>query len=100
MSGNPYLKDITKHEQIFAKELDKLLTKAVQAKDAQKKADKLSNSSTKTPPKPVEKVFEMALAKAEKSLPKKIRGLRYQTLPELRTKRRLLDREGRGDGLV
>lgn len=86
MSSNPYLKDITKHEQIFAKELDKLLTKAVQAKDVQKKADKLTNSSTKTPPKPVEKVFETALAKAMKSLPKKYAGLDIRPYPSYEQK--------------
>ena len=75
MGANPYLKDIQKHEKLYSAELGKHLTKCLRAKDIQKKADALTNSSTKTPPKPVLKVFETALSKSLKSLPKKYSGL-------------------------
>lgn len=75
MATNPYRSDILKHEKIFATQINKILTKALQAKDVQKKADALTNSSTNTAPKPVMKVFETALSKAMKSLPRKYEGL-------------------------
>jgi len=46
----------------------------------------ITNSSTKTPPKPVEKVFEEALAKAMKSLPKKYAGLDIRPYPSYEQK--------------
>lgn len=77
MGANPYLKDIEKHEKLYSAELGKHLTKILRAKDVQKKADALTNSSSagKVPPKPILKVFETALDKALKSLPRKYGGL-------------------------
>ncbi len=76
MANNPYAADIKKAEKAYAEEVGKLLTTALRAKDVQKKADALTNSSAKKPPKEVVKVFDTALKTAQRKLPSKYRGLK------------------------
>ena len=86
MAQNPFQNDIAKHEKLFATELDKLLTKAVRAKDVQKKADALTDQSTSKIPKPIQKVFDQALDKAVAGLPKKYQGLDIRVYPSFEMK--------------
>ena len=76
MADNPYAAYVKKAEKTYSAELGKLLTTALRAKDVQKKADAKTNSSSKTPPKEVVKIFETALKAALKKLPAKYSGLK------------------------
>ncbi|MEO0766676.1 MAG: LysM peptidoglycan-binding domain-containing protein [Pseudomonadota bacterium] len=76
MAANPLASQMKKEEQLFAAEIANSVNKALQSKDTQKKADAATNSSTRTPPRPVIAVFDAVLAKEQKRIAKQYAGLK------------------------
>lgn len=81
MPNSPFAAQIEKEEVLYTKEITAALTKAIRAKDVQKKADALTSQSTRTPPKEVKAVFEKALNAALKKIATRYRGLQIDVSP-------------------
>lgn len=84
MTNNPLAAQIKKEEKLYSSEIGTRVTKALQDKALQKKLDAATNSSSAKPPKPVQALYDKALAKQQQAIAKEYAGLQVVITPSFK----------------